>query len=129
MSEAPRGDQVVSSTCPTDDLTNLRPPDQFVPELLPGAKLTAIYVVPYPEGPELLVDLGAPNAELRHALEMVDALLPRPLPAALPQTCCSRSEVTLRFGEDAANYGPCELPPNIEQALALAEDAYSHAYL
>ena len=67
-----------------------------------------------------------PTPSLDRALLAVKELLKMPLPAALPQTCCSGGTfVTVRLSNDeVASFGPCDRPPIIDRVSELLSDAY-----
>jgi len=124
---APAG-EVVPSTCPTNNLTNLPPPDQVVPALADGVRLIGVDLLPFPEGPTIEVNEQSENSGIQAALREAAANLAQGLPAALPQECCTRTEVRLHFDSgQVAVYGPCTLPDVVSAIEAEVFRAFAAA--
>lgn len=122
--------EVVPSTCPTNNLTNLPPPDQVVPVLADGVRLIGVELDPFPEGPIVFVNETSADGGLQAVLRKAAADLGQGLPAALPQECCDRAEVRLRFdsGQVAVD-GPCSLPDVVSGIAAdLQQAAWAAAF-
>ena len=121
--------QAVTSTCRTNDLTNLPPPDQVVPDVPGVARVIGVDLLPFPEGPVLELDEQLDDKGIRDVLSQATALLEHGLPAALPQECCTGRQVKLHFDNGlVAIYGPCNLPKVINDIAVQASKAWAAAH-
>jgi hypothetical protein len=119
---------VLASTCPTNNLTNLAPPDQVVPALANDDRLIGVDLLPFPEGPSIEVNEQTADSAMQAALRKGAATLAQGLPAALPQECCSKTEVRLHFDSgQIAVYGPCTLPDAVDTIATEVGDAWAAA--
>ena len=117
------GPFVLPSTCPDDNLTNLPPPDQVVPNVSGDTKVLSFNTYPFPEGPQFTASITDADPVLARVFAAAVAQLRLPLPAASNQGCCDRQLLTIRFvGEaTAAVYGPCTYPASIERILKILD--------
>lgn len=110
----------------TTTTCKVTPNEQRAPDAATPERITGIAVNIYPEGVPAIVqedsDLMTPRQT--EALQSARALLPEALPAPLPQSCCaSGSYVRINFVNDYVMYGPCDLPPVIDEVRSLVQTA------
>jgi hypothetical protein len=104
-------------------------PEQTLPTAQHPGEIVAFGVQVYPEGVGARVgsEAGKPmTPELTAAFEAAKALVPDPLPAPIPPSCCSSGRALFIFFADGetAIYGPCNLPEPLAQALHVVYSAY-----
>lgn len=99
-SSANSNSTVTHSTC-FDKFMNEYQPDQVVPVIPANARIIGVMLSPWPEGPgeEITVSDGTPV--LQNAFTRIVSLIPSPLPAASPQTCCNGNVVMILYTNDA----------------------------
>ena len=99
-----------------DSFMNDYQPDQVVPQIPNDVRVVAFELSPWPEGPGVTVNSSDSGAATVSAFRKAAALVSTPLPMPVPQSCCNRTMLIIKFSDDAAaRYGPCELPSVLQR--------------